>query len=140
MLIPSSQENQEDIKVLVYADEVTIICRNVNLQPIFDEYERLTAVSGLALNADNTEIFNFAQSWVRSNIISYLGAEHLLGRVDQITICGMCMATEGVVEYQQNVSKRIDIMEGIVTSWGRRQQTMNGGMILAFSCPIYSDL
>ena len=133
MLIPSTQHDLEEIKVLAYADDVTIICRNANLQPLFDEYERLTLVSGLALNADKTEIFNFTQSQVNHDIIRYLGADHMLGRVAQITICGMCIATEEAVEYRHNVLKRIDTMEGIITSWGRRQLTMNGRMLLAKS-------
>ena len=90
MLIPSTQHDLEEIKVLAYADDVTIICWNANLQPIFDEYQKLTLVSGLALNADKTEIFNFTQSQINRNIIRYLGADHMLGRVAQITICGMC--------------------------------------------------
>ena len=133
MLIPSTQLYLEEIKVLASADDVTIICWNANLQPIFDEDQKLTLVSGLALNADKTEIFNFAQSQINHNIIRYLGADHMLGRAAQITICGMCIATEEAVEYQQNVLARIDAMEGIITGWGRWQLTMNGCMLLAKS-------
>ena len=131
MLIPTSQHDLEEIKVLAYADDVSIVCRNGNLQPIFDEYERLTNISGLALNADKTEVFNLTQSQAAHNGIRYLGTLHNIGRIDKIIICGMCTAGTEAIEYQHNVLNRIEIMEGQVSRWGRRQLTINCRMILA---------
>ena len=62
LLVPTEPATSVDIKVLSYADDVTIICKNRALQPIFAEYERFCNVSGLILNADKTEVFNFIQS------------------------------------------------------------------------------
>ena len=131
LLLPIDHMEVEEIKVLAYADDVTIVCRNGDLQPIFDEYERLTAVSGLTLNADKTEIFNLIESRNNSNRINYMGSNFLLGRVEAMTICGMCLASDGEVEYQQNVLKRISIMEEKIVGWGKRHITMNGRMMLA---------
>ena len=97
----------------------------------FSEYERLSSISGLTLYADKTEIFKFTQSQFTSNRVVYRGANYDLSRVGKITICGMCMATDSGVEYHQNASKRIDTMELIVASWGRRNLTINGRMLLA---------
>ena len=107
------------------------MCRNEDLQPIFAEYEKLSAISGLMLNAEKTEVFNLIQSPINSNRIMYRGISHLVNRVDKIIICGMCIASEPAIEYQHNVLNRLTIMEGIVESWGRRHLTMNGRMLLA---------
>ena len=131
LLIPYNQLEVAEIKVLAYADDVTIVCRNLDLQPIFEEYERLTAVSGLALNADKTEVFNLTPSLVTHSRIRYLGTEYCLGRVDQMVVCGMSLASEDALAYQYNVIRRIGIMENIINSWGRRHLTINGRMILA---------
>ena len=39
--IPTSHHESVTIKVLAYADDITIVCRNSNLQAVFAEYERL---------------------------------------------------------------------------------------------------
>ena len=131
VLIPTSQHEMEEIKVLAYADDITIVCRNSNLQPIFSEYERLSLISGLTLNADKTEILNFIPSRIRSNRIDYLDTSYILSRVEEIKICGMHIASTDAAEYHKNVVRRIEIMEGLITGWSRRQLTMNGRMILA---------
>ena len=41
------------------------------------------------------------------------------------------MAREAPIEYRLNVTSRIEAMEAIVLSWGRRNLTLNGRMILA---------
>ena len=40
--IPVDDNESIEIKVLAYADDVAIICKNRYLQPIFTEYKRLT--------------------------------------------------------------------------------------------------
>ena len=131
ILVPTSQHELEEIKVLAYADDVSIVCRNNDLQPIFTEYERLSLLSGLYLNADKTEIFNLVPSQGQRNIVQYAGTSHCLGRVQQIKICGMTMANTHAEEYQVNVITRINTMESIISGWGRRSLTMNGRMLLA---------
>ena len=49
--LPTPYSTVKLTSVLSNADDVTIVCRNGNLQPIFDEYERLSLLSGLSLNA-----------------------------------------------------------------------------------------
>ena len=131
ILIPTSLYDSVEVKVLAFADDVAVVCRNGNLQPIFDEYERLSNVSGLILNADKTEVFNFIDSPIVSNLVHYKNINHVIGRVNRIKICGMTIANTEVEEYQQNILARISIMESIVAGWGRRNLTMNGRMILA---------
>ena len=129
--IPVNPMEVQVIKVLSYADDITIISRNPFLQEIFTEYERFSLISGLVLNADKTEVFNTSQSPVRTSRVVYLGKQFELGRVDKIRLCGMWLATDEEEEYKLNVCNRIDDMEAIVLSWGRRRLTLNGRMVLA---------
>ena len=129
--IPVGPMDSEEIKIFSYADDVTIICKNRGLQDIFSEYERFSKVSGLVLNADKTEVFNLIQSPIRASRVEYLGNHYILGRLDRIRLCGMWLAAAEAEDYQLNVLNRIDDMEAIVLSWGRRRVTLNGRMILA---------
>ena len=131
MAIPLNEAEEVEIKALAYADDVTVVCQQDSVQQIFSEYERLSLVSGLVLNADKTEAFNLIESPVRVTRINYLGQEVQVGRVNQIRICGIVMARDPIIEYNCNVKDRIEIMESIVRGWGRRALSLNGRMILA---------
>ena len=50
--------NENIPKVVAYADDITCMIKptNESLRRIFTQYERLTNISGLKLNADKTEI------------------------------------------------------------------------------------
>ena len=131
LLVPLGGNNLAEIKALAYADDVTIICRNASLQPIFDEYERLSKISGLVLNADKTEVFNLIDSPYSRSRVAYLGKESILQRVEKIKICGVWLSRSQEDEYRLNVEEKVGAMENIVTGWGRRNLTINGRMILA---------
>ena len=47
-----------NFKAAAYADDISVICLNTSeaIQGVFSEYNRLTQLSGLELNADKTEI------------------------------------------------------------------------------------
>ena len=126
LTIPLGGNELAEVKVLAYADDVTVICRNASLQPIFDEYEKLSKVSGLILNAAKTEIFNFVDSPHRHSRVRYLGKLDTLFRVEKIKICGVWLARAEEEEYRLNVIDKIGIMEKVVAGWGRRQLTLNG--------------
>ena len=129
--IPVGPNESVEIKVLSYADDVTIVCRNPQLQSIFDEYNRFSLVSGLVLNAEKTEVFNIIRSPHGTSRIRYLDKDYQLDRVEQIRICGIWLTRDLEAEYQLNIMARIRSMEATVMGWGRRFLTMNGRMILA---------
>ena len=133
LTVPLSAAEAVEVKVLSYADDVAIICRNRRLQPIFAEYERFSQVSGLVLNADKTEVFNFTPSPNTASRIRYLGRNYELGRVNQIRVCGIWLASDQELEYKNNVMDKIMIMESMILGWGRRYLSMNGRMIIAKS-------
>ena len=131
LLIPFSRTERAEIKVLAYADDVTVICRNQSLQAIFEEYEKLSSISGLILNAEKTEVFNLIASPVQSTLVRYMGKDYLLGRKTEIRICGYWMAGDIEQEYKLNVLDKITKMESIISGWARRHLSLNGRMILA---------
>ena len=129
--LPIDPTEVEEIKILSYADDITILSKNEDLQDIFSEYERFSKVSGLVLNADKTEIYNFVPSRNLASRINYLDKSYVLGRVDKIKVCGMWIATDDDDDYRLNVLDKLEAMEATVMRWGRRHVTMNGRMILA---------
>ena len=131
LAIPVSTAESIEIKVLAYADDITIVCKNGAFQPIFEEYERLSLTSGLKLNADKTEVFNLIQSPVTGTVVNYLGKIVNLGRVDKLRTCGIWMANSADVEYHANVLSKIKSMEECIIGWGRRNLSINGRMTLA---------
>ena len=129
--IPVEDHESLEVKVLAYADDVAVICKNRNLRPIFKEYERLTGLSGLELNADKTEIFNFIESYNTVSTVEYLGQAHNIGRLDSIKICGIHLSRVPDRDYQKNVMESITKMEKIVSAWKNRGLSLNGRMIAA---------
>lgn len=131
--IPIGDGEAEEIKVLGYADDICVVCKNSSLQPIFSEYEKLGKLSGLTLNAEKTEVLNLIHSDILVSEVTYFDQIFQLGRVQQIKICGITIAQDEITEYQANVLDRITIMEQIALSWGRRSISLNGRMMLAKS-------
>ena len=83
--IRSEELNAEIPKALAYADDVSVISKNQvsSLQAVFDEYSRLTRLSGLELNADKTEIMRLKHENITVNPpqrfdINYLGKQYPL--------------------------------------------------------------
>ncbi len=81
--------------VLGYADDITVLTSNKNdcVQEIFDEYQRLTAASGLKLNADKTEKFNITgllvQDALTTNNVAYGNQNYLIHSKSNIKINGI---------------------------------------------------
>ena len=133
MIIETDDQNTVGIKVSAYADDVTILCKNRNLQPIFSEYEKLSKLAGLQLNADKTEVLNLINSNIVTSKVKYLGKEFDLGRSDSIRVCGLHFSRQPEVEYQLNVMGAITKMENIIASWKHRSLSLQGRMVAAKS-------
>ena len=129
--IPTDGQESIEIKVLAYADDVAVVCKNRDLQPIFTEYERLSKISGLELNAEKTEVLNLIVSNNNLSRIRYQDLIFTLARVDAIRICGLSLSNIPELDYQRNVLDAISRMEGIISSWRKRTLTLNGRMLAA---------
>jgi hypothetical protein len=130
--IPINSNEEIEIKVLAYADDVNIICKNSDsVRFIFKEYERLSVLSGLILNADKTEIFNFIDSRKSTNIIQYMNKRYDLIRCDSIKVCGLTVSKDERLEYMANVTTRIESLRRNLQRWSHRSLSLNGRMIVA---------
>jgi len=130
--IPINQNEEIEIKVLAYADDVNIICKNSNsVRYIFEEYERLSTISGLILNADKTEIFNFIDSRKITNTVQYMSKRYDLIRCDSIKVCGLTVCKDEKQEYMANVTSKIELLKRNLQQWSHRSLSLNGRMIVA---------
>jgi hypothetical protein len=119
-------------KVLAYADDITVITTSTqnSIQAIFKQYEILTNLSGLTLNADKTEILNSIDNNQTCNI-EYNGNVVHLTPLDSIIICGIKFSNNKNDEYEYNVCRRINEMETQLKKWVCRNLTLNGRNIIA---------
>jgi hypothetical protein len=106
-------------KVMGYADDITCITLNEIgcKQAIFDEYERFSKNSGLMLNADKTEIYNF-KGLLQHNIdllavdlIKYCGKEYSIKPVKEIRVNGVTLCKNRQIMKQANCAVLIEKME-----------------------------
>jgi exonuclease III len=135
-------------KIFAYADDICIFTLNnmASIQAVFYEYERLTTLSGLQLNADKTE---FLRAYNNLNLdanrqfdFKYNGIQYHVSACKHITICGIQFANDQQAEYEYNIVRRINAMENQLKRWICRDLTLNGRNMIAktfgFSQLIYA--
>ena len=90
-------------KIYAYADDVNCVTKDTPgcTQIFFEEYERLTKLSGLMLNADKTEILRIkSPNLLLPNHlpyrVTYLGEAHLLKNNQEIKVNGFLMSQDEV--------------------------------------------
>jgi hypothetical protein len=116
------------------------------IKAIFYEYERLTVLSGLQLNADKTEFLcvnnNPNLNAGKQFDFKYNGSDYHISTSKNITICGIQFANDQQVEYEYNIVRRITAMENQLKRWICRDLTLNGKNMIAktfgFSQLIYA--
>jgi hypothetical protein len=135
-------------KIFAYADDICIYTLNnmASIKAIFYEYERLTVLSGLQLNADKTEFLcvnnNPNLNAGKQFDFEYNGSDYHISTCKHITICGIQFANDQQVEYEFNIVRRIVAMENQLKRWVCRDLTLNGKNMIAktfgFSQLIYA--
>jgi hypothetical protein len=134
-------------KIFAYADDICIFTLNnmASIQAIFYEYERLTTLSGLQLNADKTEFLcvkNLNLNADRQFSFNYNNDNYRVSACKHITICGIQLANDQQIEYEYNIIRRIKAMESQLKRWICRDLTLNGRNMIAktfgFSQLIYA--
>jgi hypothetical protein len=117
-----------------YADDITIICKNTrgSINAIFGEYERLTNISGLELNADKTEILRLGYNKFekKDTRIKYLGKQYVISTVESIKVCGIHFCSDAGEEYDLNILEKIERMEIQLKKWMCRDLTMEGKILI----------
>jgi len=123
-----------EIKASGYADDIAVVCQNdkKSLEQIFLEYERLTKMSGLELNADKTEILQLGRNNDQLEVYSfkYMNKQFTLTAVDKLKICGIVFSTDPNVEYEENIMEKIDKLEGQLRRWMCRNLTLEGKILI----------
>jgi hypothetical protein len=119
-------------KALGYADDITCIVKNEHSskQAIFDEYEKFSKISGLVLNADKTEIYNFSDRYypglLAATHIKYLGQDFHILPTRHIKINGVTLCQNKQLQKQLNCNNLIGKMDKHFSSWSKRHLTLLG--------------
>ena len=134
--VHSVELNSELPKSYAYADDISVVtCNNAEcVQGIFYEYERLTNLSGLELNASKTELLRFksrANQHEPANFeVEYLNRRHQLATVERVKINGIFL--------QQNLQRmkeaNLDFVSRKIVSncarWSRRHLCLLGKILI----------
>jgi hypothetical protein len=115
-----------------YADDISIICKDTqgSLEAIFEEYQRLTKLSGLELNADKTEILRLTSIEGKSYSFKYQGKIHKIKNVSKLKICGIYFSSESEIESEHNVNDKIKKLECKLKPWIKRGLSLEGKILL----------
>jgi exonuclease III len=123
-----------EIKASGYADDIAVVCQNdrKSLENIFIEYERLTKLSGLELNADKTEILQLGRNSDRLETYNfrYMNNQFTLKAVSKLKICGIVFSTDPNVEYEENIMDKINKLECQLRKWMCRNLTLEGKILI----------
>lgn len=121
------------IKCSGYADDITIICMNTNrsIKAIFSEYERLTVLSGLELNADKTEVIRIGNRIEEISLtFNYLNKSYTVKTVGCIKVCGVYYCNDASEEYDLNILEKIERLEIQLKKWMCRGLTTEGKILI----------
>ncbi len=120
-------------KVLGYADDISCIMENTKRgkQALFTEYERFSKISGLLLNADKTEIYNFGDDRRDNRIkepdkVTYREVAYTIAPVPEIKINGVILCQNRANQKVRNCEILIQRMERHFANWSKRQLTLLG--------------
>ena len=119
-------------KAAAYADDISVICLNTveSIQNVFSEYNKLSQLSGLELNADKTEILKLYEEGQSEIEFSYGNQNHKISTVNKIKICGLYYCREQEEEYKLNVKDKIEKVEIQIKKWSRNHLTMEGKILI----------
>jgi hypothetical protein len=116
-----------------FADDVSIICKNndQSIKEIFMEYQRLTNLSGLTLNAEKTEILNLNPKALKESfIVNYNQQVIKIKCVPALKICGIYFCNSEEDEYKLNVLDKIDKLKSKLKLWKERYLTLEGKSLI----------
>jgi len=121
-----------NFKAAAYADDISVICLNTSeaIQGVFSEYNRLTQLSGLELNADKTEILKLYEEGQTEISFKYMGLPHKITTVLNIKICGLYFCQEQIDEVKFNVTDKIEKVAREIKKWSHNNLTIEGKVLI----------
>ena len=125
-------------KALSYADDVNCIVSNDprTLQKIFTEYERLTNLAGLELNAAKTEILPFVSENLNLDksmmrfLFQYNRNQYSLSAVQEMKVNGIWMQQDENAMKDSNVGKVLKKTENHLKTWSMRNLSILGKILI----------
>ena len=118
-------------KAYAYADDINCVIKNDlnSLQRIFWEYERLSRLSGLVLNADKTEIMLIRSNNVR-NVINNQNLFRIRYMGDRHDINGIILCEDLELLKERNVDEVCRKINSQLKKWGRRNLSIIGKILI----------
>ena len=129
----STTLNNQLPKCYAYADDVNVAIKETanGLQALFNEYERLSRMSNLELNADKTELLllgNRVQE--RTLNVSYLNRNYSISSKPKLKINGIVFQRDIQCMKDDNVAEVIKKMDKMFKQWSRRSLTLLGKILI----------
>ena len=131
--IMSTVLNRHLPKLYAYADDVnaTIKDNPRSVQALFREYERLTKMSGLELNAGKTELMLIGRNPIeRSYRINYMSKEYDVSSKLLIKINGILFQRNQNEMKMSNLTAVMERMENHFKNWSRRSLSTMGKILI----------
>ena len=129
-----SAELESDLpKSLAYADDISCIIKNNDrsIQGIFDEYERLSKLSGLTLNADKTEFMRLTKRLDNRPIqFQYLNERFRSEPKAEIKVNGLLFQMDRNRMRTRNVDLVLNKIETKLWGWSRRGLSILGKILI----------
>ena len=122
------------VKVLAYADDITIICSSLeSIQATIDLYQKFAQISGIQLNVNKTEILiagcpNCER--IKAFKIKYNDSIVIINSQLSVKICGITFSTNPDIAYSKNISDQISKMQKKLNMWRQRNLTINGKILI----------
>ena len=134
--INSRELGSELPKAYAYADDVSCAIKRTNrgVQEIFNEYQRLTRISGLELNADKTEILKLSANRADPEEvinINYMGSNFGIMCKKEIKINGILLQQDFTRLKDRNVEAVIQKIDVQFSKWTRRSLSTLGKILIA---------
>ena len=134
--VVSTQLQSSLPKSYAYADDITTVTKNTRngIEAIFSEYERLTKLSGLELNAEKTELMPFRSANVVgvqvAPIVRYCQQDYTLELKNEIKINGILLSQNRFQMIESNVNQVVRRVDEQFRKWTRRSLSVLGKILI----------
>ena len=120
-------------KSYAYADDVSCTVQDdvTSVNAVFKEYERLTKMSGLELNADKTELMRIGiRPDERSYNVTYLRSSYVIRSSESIKLNGIIFHRDRTEMRSRNIKSAVEKMDLHFRKWSRRNLTTLGKILI----------
>ena len=120
-------------KCIGYADDINILTTNsvTCVRASIQEYERFSKISGLQLNAEKTEIFNFAAAYSQQQYrFTYQNTESIITNSEHLKVNGLFLATDPEETHARNFEAVKQNMDKQYASWANRGLSLLGQILI----------